>query len=919
MAASREITIRIVAETADAQQRLGAIRERIEQLGRDVKAGTISWDQYETQLQAVVRDADRLQKELGETARVTQDQTQATQRGTTALQGLHSLVLRYVSAAAVGAAIRSTTEWAGRLTDLSARTGISTQTLQKFELAAKLTGGTLDEVVLATQRLQQRLFDPTTNKSVVAATERLGLSFKQLREQRPDEAFAAVAQALAQIERPGERVAFVTELMGRGAEGVLPTMLALADVLQQDVPLASEASVQKLDDLGDAISELWQRGKVLIAEIFTPLIPILQALAGLLRLLQPLISGVTTAFAKLVDAMAGRAIREARENLDLWFGTVAPPGAPSRPGLPTGAPITAPGLPPDLDQILRQPSATPSEGGRASTRGRRVPVAIRQPGGGVVIREMTPEDAAAWVAAMPTLPLPPPEIVRTGLLPARGLRGGGMLTLPLSPTPVSPGTAQIPWFERLFGPDFGGSIAPTILGSLMGGGSVGRSLGGLAGGAFFSGSVGNLLARGATKLFGSTIGGALGSILPGVGTWLGSLFGGLFGKLFGGSEESRVVNPKRDEFLAQFGGAQALAARLAELPVSMGGGFGGGRLMQDLFDAKKATDFEQAVRNIVNALEQYEATQGRIKALEAQIETLRKQQTVSWKDMERIAREYGIEIDALGQEFQQLKATDFATKILNDFDILKRGGADVGTILFGMKEEFSELVRFALKFGVALPENLRPMVEELVRAGLLTDEFGNKIEDVSQLKWGEPVKTQSEILGDAIQQLVEELEKLRKTLAGELPRGAREGIEETDRILRGYEPPEIEVPYRFRAHGPGPGEDGGDEFGSAGGLVTPEGLRAFARGGLVRGLDRIPALLEPGEFVVSRGAVQRLGARTLQALNRGATLAVGDIHVSVDAREAVFDEVSAQALARKLATALTTELQRRGGLTPVVA
>jgi hypothetical protein len=77
--------------------------------------------------------------------------------------------------------------------------------------------------------------------------------------------------------------------------------------------------------------------------------------------------------------------------------------------------------------------------------------------------------------------------------------------------------------------------------------------------------------------------------------------------------------------------------------------------------------------------------------------------------------------------------------------------------------------------------------------------------------------------------------------------------------------------------------------------------------------------LEPGEFVFSRGAVQRLGARTLQALNRGATLAVGDIHVTVDARDAVFDEISAQAVARKLATAVTTELQRRGGLTPVVA
>ena len=53
--------------------------------------------------------------------------------------------------------------------------------------------------------------------------------------------------------------------------------------------------------------------------------------------------------------------------------------------------------------------------------------------------------------------------------------------------------------------------------------------------------------------------------------------------------------------------------------------------------------------------------------------------------------------------------------------------------------------------------------------------------------------------------------------------------------------------------------------------VLQRGVGAFNKGGLVPGggpnRDTVPAMLSPGEFVMSRGAVQRYGTSTLESMN----------------------------------------------------
>lgn len=53
---------------------------------------------------------------------------------------------------------------------------------------------------------------------------------------------------------------------------------------------------------------------------------------------------------------------------------------------------------------------------------------------------------------------------------------------------------------------------------------------------------------------------------------------------------------------------------------------------------------------------------------------------------------------------------------------------------------------------------------------------------------------------------------------------------------------------------------------ASGGLVMP---KYFAAGGFARGTDTVPAILSPGEFIVSKYGVDNYGVDNLKAINNG--------------------------------------------------
>lgn len=254
-----------------------------------------------------------------------------------------------------------------------------------------------------------------------------------------------------------------------------------------------------------------------------------------------------------------------------------------------------------------------------------------------------------------------------------------------------------------------------------------------------------------------------------------------------------------------------------------------------------------------------------------------------YKKLTEAAAKYGITIGSLGPKFQQADITDRAMQIANDFRDITSAGGDVGAVVTGMSESVNKLVQDAMKYGAAIPEALRPVVENLFNTGRLVDANGNKITDMSKISFAQ---TPLEKSTDAIVKAIEKLTALFSGMPGVAETMAA-GV--TDALARIPDETHKKVIFDQEGNSSGnsgvDGMDGGDQprasEAARGGLVTHSGVQYLAKGGLLasifrpKGTDTVPAMLSPGERVLS--VVQNEAYTKLMSALRGAGSATGPI------------------------------------------
>jgi hypothetical protein len=196
----------------------------------------------------------------------------------------------------------------------------------------------------------------------------------------------------------------------------------------------------------------------------------------------------------------------------------------------------------------------------------------------------------------------------------------------------------------------------------------------------------------------------------------------------------------------------------------------------------------------------------------------------------------------LGPAFEKAKIDDTATTIINDFDTLQRGLGDTDTALTVMKKPINDLVNESIKFGVDIPANMQPWVDQLEKTGQLTDENGNQLTDISKIKFSAPIETQFQLLIDKISKLID-------TITG--PSGLNAAINSVPNKQTEIVTVHTDV-YKIER------QDDSAAYASMGGRVTASGVSYYGGGGNVlspafvpRGTDTVPAMLTPGETVTS--------------------------------------------------------------------
>lgn len=129
-----------------------------------------------------------------------------------------------------------------------------------------------------------------------------------------------------------------------------------------------------------------------------------------------------------------------------------------------------------------------------------------------------------------------------------------------------------------------------------------------------------------------------------------------------------------------------------------------------------------------------------------------------FKAMEEAAKKYGVELSALGPAFAQNRLDQQARDIIDAFDAMTRGGGDVTGVIAGMSDEINQFVADAISSGRTVPENMRPILEAMLEQGRLTDENGNKLEDLSGINFGPPIES-------AFDRIIAKLEELINRIA----------------------------------------------------------------------------------------------------------------------------------------------------------
>jgi hypothetical protein len=81
---------------------------------------------------------------------------------------------------------------------------------------------------------------------------------------------------------------------------------------------------------------------------------------------------------------------------------------------------------------------------------------------------------------------------------------------------------------------------------------------------------------------------------------------------------------------------------------------------------------------------------------------------------------------------------------------------------------------------------------------------------------------------------------------------------------------------------------------AAGGMVKPS---YFGFGGMARGTDTVPAMLTPGEFIMSKYAVDAYGVDTMKAMNSG-ELSGGSVYNSYEVNVNVRSDANPDQIAR---------------------
>jgi TP901 family phage tail tape measure protein len=216
-----------------------------------------------------------------------------------------------VGAAAVSVAAFS--KIAGDFSDLAAQTGLTVELMSELETALKDAGSSVEEFAKSAVKMQRAISEANSgSKSAAETLARLGLSASDLINLSADEQFLKIADALAKVKNPTDRLSLAMELFGKSAYKMLPVLEAGGAGIEEFRKKARDMGFSLKGETADAADALGTQIEVLQDQFGRVAVAIGEVLLP-----------VAQAFVAVMQGLVGRVIEFIRENTGLVLGVVA--------------------------------------------------------------------------------------------------------------------------------------------------------------------------------------------------------------------------------------------------------------------------------------------------------------------------------------------------------------------------------------------------------------------------------------------------------------------------------------------------------------------------------------------------------------------------------------------------------------------
>lgn len=565
---------------------------------------------------------------------------------------------------------------ADALVKLSDKTGISTTGLQKFRVAGDEAGNTLDEITGAVTQMQNRLAGG--DQSALKALDQMGVRLNDIKTLAPDQQFMAIAAAIRQIQDPAQQVAAAVDVFGRTGASVLPTIKRGFEDLGDGIGIVSDEATRALDRTGDAIVSLWRKTKAAVSEA---------------------VGGTLSARAAM-EAEAARILKAqqmtTQEAADLLTSLV------ERAQAVIAIQQTVPTLGPKIDPFEMENAAR-----------------LIQKDADALAKMAREAEAAAEADARLRQEVRRLETAFPGVITQLGLADTREHDLMVSTMRLR---EQVQLLERANAsfssiPFLGGleSLGEKVIPTMADIGMVGEEGGDAFVGAFRDTLVSGLPGAIASGFTGDSLSQIASTGASAIGSIVGGAIAGPIGAAIGSSilqaisaagSNSRVANlvkasNLKGEFVQLHGGMEQLILDAQRAGVAVSD-------LQKVFSARNPTEFALAVEKVNQALSFQDS---------------------AMQQLDEAVERYGFDLASLGPTFGGAKLSEQAQQIYKDFGLLSAAAVDHNEILSHMAPSMKTFLDQSKAAGVAVPRELKNIVDEMIRLGYITDADGNKFEN----------------------------------------------------------------------------------------------------------------------------------------------------------------------------------------------